>query len=116
MKASTISIFTDLQHVNQAIASKQTNAVQTTCSVMANDADAANSNLPSPNENVSNLLSNGYSQVGLAANDCFVALSSPSQLRSYQSHERQARSLFSEAGAIIESQTGLVVTPKAIAP
>ncbi len=111
LRASTTGILADMTHVNVALNSKQTNAVQTTCSVMANDADAANSNLPSPNQQVSTLLSNAYSQVGIAANDCFVALKSPEKLADYRAHESQARGLFAEAGTIIEAQTGQRILP-----
>jgi len=111
LAVSTAGILKDLHQVDVALISKQTNAVQTTCSVMNNDAVAANSNLPSPNSTVSLLLSNAYSQVGLAANACFVALSRPSKLASYRNREHQARSLFAEAGAIIQSVTGQKIAP-----
>ena len=111
LAVSTAGILKDLHQVDVALISKQTNAVQTTCSVMNNDAVAANSNLPSPNSTVSLLLSNAYSQVGLGANACFVALSRPSKLASYRNREHQARSLFAEAGAIIQSVTGQKIAP-----
>ena len=116
LRASTTAILTDMAHVNAALGSQQPNAVQTTCSVMANDADAANSNLPSPNEQVSTLLSDAYSQVGIAANDCFIALKVPANLTAYRAHESQARGLFAEAATIIEAQTGQRILPAVATP
>jgi hypothetical protein len=109
--SSTAGILKDFKQVNAALGSKKVNAVQTTCSVMANDADAANSNLPGPNAGVATLLSEAYSQVGLAANACFVALSMPPQAAAWRSHQHQARALFVEASAIIESVTGHSIMP-----
>ena len=76
--------------MNAALGSKKVNAVQTTCSVMANDADAANSNLPGPNAGVATLLSEAYSQVGLAANACFVALGGATNTKRGRSLSKRA--------------------------
>ena len=46
-------------------------ALHAACSTMLNDAEAANTELPSPDSEVSDLLTEAYGLEGTAANDCY---------------------------------------------
>ncbi len=50
-----------------------TGAVHAACATMLNDAEMANSNLPSPDPDVTELLTNAYNFEGTAANQCYSA-------------------------------------------
>lgn len=50
-----------------------TGAVHAACSTLLNDAEAANTNLPSPDPTVTDLLTRAYGLEGTAANDCYNA-------------------------------------------
>jgi hypothetical protein len=55
-------------------------ALHAACSTMLNDAEAANTELPSPDSEVTNVLTQAYSLEGTAANDCYDSGSSNTQL------------------------------------
>jgi hypothetical protein len=46
-------------------------ALHAACSTMLNDAEAANTELPSPDSEVTDLLTQAYGLEGTAANDCY---------------------------------------------
>jgi hypothetical protein len=46
-------------------------ALHAACSTMLNDAEAANTELPSPDPEVTDLLTQAYGLEGTAANDCY---------------------------------------------
>jgi hypothetical protein len=50
-----------------------TGAVHAACATMLNDAEMANTNLPSPDPEVTELLTKAYNDEGTAANECFSA-------------------------------------------
>lgn len=50
-----------------------TGAVHAACGTLLNDAEMANSNLPSPDPDVTDLLTNAYNDEGTAANQCYDA-------------------------------------------
>ena len=50
-----------------------TGAIHAACATMLNDAEMANSNLPSPDPEVTTLLTNAYNFEGTAANQCYSA-------------------------------------------
>jgi hypothetical protein len=50
-----------------------TGAVHAACGTLLNDAEMANSNLPSPDPEVTDLLTKAYGLEGTAANQCFDA-------------------------------------------
>jgi hypothetical protein len=50
-----------------------TGAVHAACSTIVNDADMANSSLPSPDPEVTDLLTQAYGLEGVAGNQCFDA-------------------------------------------
>ncbi len=50
-----------------------TGAVHAACATMLNDAEMANTNLPSPDPDVTELLTKAYNDEGTAANECYSA-------------------------------------------
>jgi hypothetical protein len=50
-----------------------TGAVHAACATMLNDAEMANTNLPSPDPDVTTLLTKAYNDEGTAANQCYSA-------------------------------------------
>jgi hypothetical protein len=50
-----------------------TGAIHAACSTLLNDAEAANTDLPSPDPTVTALLTKAYGLEGTAANDCYNA-------------------------------------------
>lgn len=50
-----------------------TGAVHAACATMLNDAEMANTNLPSPDPEVTALLTKAYNDEGTAANECYTA-------------------------------------------
>jgi hypothetical protein len=50
-----------------------TGAVHAACATMLNDAEMANTNLPSPDPDVTALLTKAYNDEGTAANECYSA-------------------------------------------
>jgi hypothetical protein len=63
--------------VNSAGALNETNtssaALHTVCAVLLVDSEAANSALPSPDNQTTSLLSSAYNDLGAGANDCYKA-------------------------------------------
>jgi hypothetical protein len=50
-----------------------TGAIHAACSTLLNDAESANTELPSPDPTVTDLLTRAYALEGTAANDCYDA-------------------------------------------
>lgn len=57
-----------------------TGAVHAACGTMLNDAEMANTNLPSPDPDVTDLLTQAYGLEGTAANQCYDAGSTNTKL------------------------------------
>jgi hypothetical protein len=55
------------------VAPNGTGALHAACSTMVNDAEMANSSLPSPDPTVTDLLTQAYGLEGTAGNDCYDA-------------------------------------------
>ena len=55
------------------VAPNGTGALHAACSTMINDAEMANSSLPSPDSTVTDLLTQAYGLEGTAGNDCYDA-------------------------------------------
>jgi hypothetical protein len=55
------------------VAPNGTGALHAACSTMINDAEMANSSLPSPDPTVTDLLTQAYGLEGTAGNDCYDA-------------------------------------------
>ena len=86
---------------------KSTSVMHTICAVLLDDVEAANSNLPTPDQRLTTLLSDAYGTEGDAANDCFDAGAGNPRLQAKSARERsRARSLLLRALARVEAVTG----------
>ena len=67
------------------------------CSTIVNDAEMANSTLPSPDPTVTELLTQAYGLEGTAGNDCYGGASDRSTLTRAEREGSQADALYREA-------------------
>jgi hypothetical protein len=70
--ASIGTLVADNARVAKVVANG-TGAVHAACGTMVNDAEMANSNLPSPDPEVTDLLTQAYGLEGTAGNECYNA-------------------------------------------
>ncbi len=88
-----------------------TGAVHADCAVLDTDASTANGSLPSPDTQVTNLLSQAYTLEGDAAGNCYNAGATNHQLLLTSSHQRvRAEALMDQALARITAVTGATVS------
>ncbi len=64
-----------------------TGAVHAACGTLLNDAEMANTNLPSPDPDVTTLLTEAYGLEGTAANDCYNAGTTDKKLLGQSEHD-----------------------------
>jgi hypothetical protein len=84
-----------------------TGALHAACSTLLNDAQMANSSLPSPDPDVTTLLTNAYNDEGTAANQCYDAGSTnKSLLAESERNSVKAEALYQEALQRIRAITG----------
>ena len=81
-------------------------ALHAACSTMINDAEMANSSLPSPDPTVTDLLTQAYGLEGTAGNDCYNGDSDHSQLVSSERDGIKADALYEEVVQQIRSIDG----------
>ena len=75
-----------------------TGAVHAACSTLLNDSEMANSSLPSPDPDVTELLTKAYGLEGTAANQCFDAGATNQKLLAESQHNGvKAEALYQEA-------------------
>jgi hypothetical protein len=75
-----------------------TGAVHAACATLLNDAEMANTNLPSPDPDVTALLTKAYGLEGTAANQCFDAgTSNPKLLAQAERNGIKAEALYDQA-------------------
>ena len=75
-----------------------TGAVHAACSTLLNDAEMANTNLPSPDPEVTALLTKAYGLEGTAANQCFDAGATNEKLLAQSEHNSiRAEALYDQA-------------------
>ncbi len=72
-------------------------ALHAACSTMINDAEMANSSLPSPDPTVTDLLTQAYGLEGTAGNDCYNGASDHAQLVKSEREGIKADALYQEA-------------------
>lgn len=63
----------DISRTREAESSHDQGALRTACDVLVTDALSANQNLPAPDSNLTNLLSNAYTSAADAGKDCLCA-------------------------------------------
>ncbi len=74
-----------------------TGAVHAACATLLNDAEMANSSLPSPDPEVTDLLTKAYGLEGTAGNQCFAAGSENTKLLAESQRNRiKAEALFDQ--------------------
>lgn len=71
-------------------------ALHAACSTMINDAEMANSSLPSPDSTVTDLLTRAYGLEGTAGNQCYDGASDPKQLERAERNGIRANALYDE--------------------
>ena len=73
-------------------------ALHAACSTMLNDAEAANTELPSPDSEVTDVLTQAYGLEGTAANECYDSGSTNKQLHTESRRDTiKAEALFNRA-------------------
>lgn len=73
-------------------------ALHAACSTMLNDAEAANTELPSPDPQVTDLLTQAYGLEGTAANDCYDSGGTNTKLLTESRHDTiRAEALYDQA-------------------
>jgi hypothetical protein len=84
-------------------------ALHAACSTMLNDAEAANTELPSPDSEVTNVLTQAYGLEGTAANDCYDSGSTNRQLLTESRRDTiKAEALFNQVLQRIRAIDGQV--------
>jgi hypothetical protein len=82
-------------------------AMHAACSTLLNDAEMANTNLPSPDPDVTELLTKAYGLEGTAANQCYDAgVTNPELLAESERNTIKAEALYQEALQRIRVITG----------
>jgi len=88
-----------------------TGAVHAACGTIVNDAEMANSNLPSPDPDVTDLLTQAYGLEGTAGNDCYNAGATDRTLLAQSAREAvKAEALYDEALQRIRQIDGKTVS------
>lgn len=88
-----------------------TGAVHAACGTLLNDAEMANTNLPSPDPDVTTLLTDAYGLEGTAANDCFDAGATNKKLLAQSEHDAiKAEALYDEVLQRIRQIDGRTVS------
>jgi hypothetical protein len=79
------------------VAPNGSGALHAACSTMINDAEMANSSLPSPDPTVTDLLTRAYGLEGTAGNQCYGGATNPAQLAEAERNGIKADALYQEA-------------------
>jgi hypothetical protein len=88
-----------------------TGAVHAACGTLLNDAEMANTNLPSPDPEVTALLTKAYGLEGTAANQCFDAGATNKELLAKSEHNAiKAEALYDQALQRIRQIIGRAVS------
>jgi hypothetical protein len=88
-----------------------TGAVHAACGTLLNDAEMANTNLPSPDPEVTALLTKAYGLEGTAANQCFDAGATNKKLLAQSEHNAiKAEALYDQALQRIRQIIGRAVS------
>jgi hypothetical protein len=90
------------------VAPNGSGALHAACSTMINDAEMANSSLPSPDPTVTDLLTKAYGLEGTAGNECYDGASNPKQLAQSERTGIKADALYEEVLQHIRAIDGRV--------
>jgi len=102
----------DASRVRIAVAAHQGSGVlHTDCGVLLTDAQTANGELPTPNTQLTDLLSSGYALAYDAGNDCYDSAGTNRSLLDRATKERiQAEAKLQQAVTLVDQLTGLTVS------
>jgi hypothetical protein len=116
--ASVGTLQADGQRIGQVTAQNRgAGAIRTDCALLTTDAEAANSNLPSPDDQVTQQLAQAYSLLYGAGTDCYSAGSANRSLMARSARQRtQATTLLDRVLAEIRHITGSSVSTTTTAP
>jgi len=93
------------------VAPNGSGALHAACSTMLNDAEMANTELPSPDPDVTDLLTQAYGLEGTAANDCYDAGGAHTKLLTESVRDSiKAEALYNEVLQRIRQIDGKVVS------
>lgn len=108
-RSTVKSIASDAQHAATALRAASTSSAElhTVCGVLLVDTESANASLPTPDDQVTNLLSTAYTDLGAGANECYGAA------QNVASRARALTSLTRGDGALVEASARIasVATP-----
>lgn len=90
------------------VAPNGSGALHAACSTIVNDAEMANSSLPSPDPTVTELLTKAYGLEGTAGNECYDAASNPKLLARAERTGIKANALYEEVLQRIRAIIGRV--------
>jgi len=90
------------------VAPNGSGALHAACSTIVNDAEMANSSLPSPDPTVTELLTKAYGLEGTAGNECYDAASNPKLLAQAERTGIKANALYEEVLQRIRAIIGRV--------
>jgi hypothetical protein len=78
-RSNTQTLLGDMRSAQTTLANAQMTApdLHTVCAVLLTDSEAANASLPTPDNDLTSLLSNAYGALGSAATTCYNAAGSP---------------------------------------
>lgn len=106
------TITADGDHIDEVLADHRgAGALHTDCSLLATDAGTASNNLPSPDDDVTELLQEAYVLEFQAGTACYHAgTTDAAELKKSAAKRSRAHGLFLEALAEIHSVTGMTVS------
>ncbi len=107
----------DVQHAaSQLHGGGSAAALHTVCGVLLVDTEQANSNLPTPDQSLTTLLSNAYETLGEAGHDCYDAVGNPAKSQAFDAAKAKGLLLLSEAQSRAESILGSVIVTTTTVP
>lgn len=108
MGQSVGTVLDDAARVTWAVSTHQdAGVIHTVCAVLLDDTEAANENLPTPDQQLTVLLSNAYGEEGTTANNCYDAGTTNPTLQATSARQRAtARAGIERALARVITLTG----------
>jgi hypothetical protein len=101
LAVNNAQLIADARHSLTAIKDEHTTAAQlhTVCAVLDFETLQAYASLPSPDNQITHLLTAAYTNLGDGANECYAAATSPAKRAAAASYLHRAGAVFSEVQA-----------------
>ena len=96
----------DTRHATTVMATGSEAAIHTVCGVLLLDVEQANGNLPTPDQQSTDLLATAYNNLGAAAHQCYDSPGSPAKQAAFIVSRARGLSALSESVARIEEVLG----------